>query len=96
MTDYDSWWPHSEAVTAAVLKTLKANADTSKHVAATVLDELHQVIDGQTNGIGGADLLLEEVGSMKYSINSIMPRPEKAEEEDIEKLRSILPEYFSI
>jgi len=30
---------------------------------------------------------------MKYSI---MPRPEKAKEEDIEKLGSILPEYFSI
>ena len=93
-TDYDSWRPHSEAVTAAeVFKTLQANADTSRHVAATVLDELHQVINGQTNSASGADLLLEEVGSMKYSI---MPRPEKAKEEDIEKLGFILPEYFSI
>lgn len=92
-TDYDSWRPHSDVVTAAeVFKTLQANADTSRHVAATVLDELHQVIDGETNGVSGAELLLEEVGSMK---NSIMPRSEKAKEEDIKKLGFILPQYFS-
>ena len=92
-TDYDSWRPQSEAVTAAeVFKALQANADTSRHVAAMVLDELHQVIDGQTDGVSGKDLLLEEVGSMKYSI---MPRSEKAKEEDIRTLAFILPEYFS-
>ncbi|KAF8345800.1 nucleoside phosphorylase domain-containing protein [Amanita rubescens] len=92
-TDYDSWRPHSDVVTAAeVFKTLQANADTSRHVAATVLDELHQVIDGETNGVSGAELLLEEVGSMK---NSILPRPEKPKEEDRRKLGFILPQYFS-
>jgi 5'-methylthioadenosine phosphorylase len=36
VTDYDSWRPHSEAVTAAeVFKMLTANAETSRHVAAT-------------------------------------------------------------
>jgi len=92
-TDYDSWRPHSDVVTAAeVFKTLQANADTSRHVAATVLDELHRVIDGETNGVSGAELLLEEAGSMK---NSIMPRHEKAKEEDRRKLEFILPQHFS-
>ena len=80
-------------VTAAeVFKTLQANADTSRHVAAMVLDELHQVIDEETSGLSGAELLLEEVGSMK---NSIMPRSEKPKEEDRRKLGFILPQYFS-
>ncbi|KAK2465837.1 hypothetical protein APHAL10511_001478 [Amanita phalloides] len=92
-TDYDSWRPHSEAVTAAeVFKTLQANADTSRHVAATVLDELHQVIDEQANGLGEEEVLLEEAGSMKYSI---MPRSENSKDEDRKKLAFILPKYFS-
>ncbi|KAF8991414.1 nucleoside phosphorylase domain-containing protein [Cyathus striatus] len=46
-TDYDSWHPASFSVTAAeVFKTLKANADTSRLVAATVLDDLHKAITG--------------------------------------------------
>ncbi|KAM6489382.1 Nucleoside phosphorylase domain containing protein [Amanita muscaria] len=84
-TDYDSWRPHAESVTAAeVFKTLQSNADTSRHVAATVLDELHNVL--------GGEVLLEQAGSMKYSI---MPRHEKTKEEDRVKLAFILPEYFS-
>jgi len=86
-TDYDSWRPHSESVTAAeVFKTLQSNADTSRHVAATILHELHSVIDG------GGEVLLEQAGSMKYSI---MPRHEKIKEEDRVKLAFILPEYFT-
>lgn len=91
-TDYDSWRPQSEAVTAAeVFKTLKANADTSRLVAATVLEELQKIVSGQ-NGTEASSLLLEEVGTMKFSI---MPRSQKQNPEDRKKLAYILPEYFA-
>jgi 5'-methylthioadenosine phosphorylase len=84
-TDYDSWRPNTEAVTAAeVFKTLQSNADTSRHVAAKILEDLH---DAASKG----DILTEEVGSMKFSI---MPRSEGQKEEDIRKLSYVLPEYF--
>lgn len=87
-TDYDSWRPHSEAVTAhEVFKTLKSNADTSRLVAATILDDLQGALTGDE-----AAIFLEEVGSMKFSI---MPRSEKQKPEDRQKLAYILPEYFS-
>jgi len=87
-TDYDSWRPQSEPVTAAeVFKTLKENADTSRLVAARVLEELHLEI-----GTEGRGLLLEEEGSMKFSI---MPRSGEQKPEDRKKLAYILPEYFS-
>ncbi|KAF8886822.1 nucleoside phosphorylase domain-containing protein [Infundibulicybe gibba] len=86
-TDYDSWRPHSEAVTAAeVFKTLKANADTSRHVAAVVLEELHLALSGQ-----GEALILNDAGSMKYSI---MPRSGSTDPADKQKLGYVLPEYF--
>ena len=85
VTDYDSWRENESAVTAAeVFKTLHANAQLSRLVAATVLQELHEAaVEG--------DILTEEVGSMKFSI---MPRSEQQKEEDREKLRYILPTYF--
>jgi 5'-methylthioadenosine phosphorylase len=84
-TDYDAWRPHVETVTAAeVFKTLKQNAETSRHVAANILEDLHAA------ALQG-DILTEEVGSMKYSI---MPRPDKYQEEDRVKLAYILPDYF--
>lgn len=84
-TDYDSWRPNTEAVTAAdVFKTLRSNADTSRHVAAKILEDLH---DAASKG----DILTEQVGSMKFSI---MPRSEGQKEEDIRKLSYVLPEYF--
>lgn len=84
-TDYDSWRPNTEAVTTAeVLKTLQSNADTSRHVAARVLEDLHYAA---SNG----DILTEEVGSMKFSI---MPKSQGQKEEDIRKLSYVLPEYF--
>jgi len=87
-TDYDSWRPQSEAVTAhEVFKTLKANADTSRFVAATILEELQEAVTGDN-----AATFLEEVGSMKFSI---MPRSEKQSPGDRQKLAFILPEYFS-
>ncbi|KAL5488461.1 MEU1 [Sanghuangporus weigelae] len=85
-TDYDSWRENSEAVTAAeVFKTLKTNADTSKHVLELIVADLHDAAD---NG----EILSEEVGSMQYSI---MPRSEKQSEEDRKKLAFVLPAYFS-
>ncbi|KZT23222.1 Methylthioadenosine phosphorylase [Neolentinus lepideus HHB14362 ss-1] len=85
-TDYDSWRPHEGAVTAAeVFKVLQANANTSRHVAATILEEMHAAA-----AEGG--ILTEEIGSMKFSI---MPRSEKQKDEDRQKLAYILPEYFS-
>ncbi|KAF9023577.1 Methylthioadenosine phosphorylase [Hymenopellis radicata] len=87
-TDYDAWRPHSDAVTAAeVFKTLKANADTSRFVAASVLHDLHEAITTT-----GENLLLEQVGSMSFSI---MPRSEKQNPADRQKLAYVLPEYFS-
>lgn len=104
VTDYDSWRPHSEAVTAAeVFKTLKANAETSRHVAATILEDLHIAISGSNlkpdtsdpNAITsgeGRELLLEEVGSMKFSV---MPISLPLKSGDRRKLTFVLPEYFS-
>jgi len=84
-TDYDAWRPHTESVTVSeVFKTLQANAETSRHVAATVLEGLN------AEAVRG-DILSTEKGSMQYSI---MPRSEHQREEDTAKLRFILPEYF--
>ncbi len=86
VTDYDSWRPNSEAVTAAeVFRTLRANAETSRHVAGTILQELHAA------ALQG-DILSEEDGSMQ---SSIMPRSAQQKQEDRDKLRFILPAYFS-
>ncbi|KAI0666105.1 Methylthioadenosine phosphorylase [Trametes maxima] len=86
VTDYDSWRENESAVTAAeVFKTLHANAKLSRHVAAAVLEDL-------TTEAAQGDLLTEEIGSMKYSI---MPRSEQQKEEDREKLKYVLPAYFS-
>lgn len=88
-TDYDSWRPQSDAVTAfEVLKTLQANADTSRLVAAAVLEDLV----GALSVAGQGELLQEVAGSMKFSI---MPRSEQQKPEDRQKLAFILPEYFS-
>ena len=74
-----------EAVTVAeVFKTLQTNANTSRHVAAKVLEAMHQAVEQ-------GDILSEETGTMKFSI---MPRSDGQKQEDIEKLRYILPEYF--
>ncbi|KAJ3575703.1 hypothetical protein NP233_g919 [Leucocoprinus birnbaumii] len=88
-TDYDSWREQEEAVTAAeVFKTLKANADTSRLVAETILDDLQAAITDPNNG----HIFLEEVGKMKFSI---MPRSVKQKQEDRDKLAFVLPDYFS-
>ncbi|KAF8835047.1 Methylthioadenosine phosphorylase [Paxillus ammoniavirescens] len=85
-TDYDSWRPHSETVTASqVLQTLQANANCSRHVAASILEDLHlAAFQG--------DILSEEKGSMRFSI---MPRSGDPKDEDVQKLAYILPQYFN-
>jgi 5'-methylthioadenosine phosphorylase len=86
VTDYDSWRPNTEAVTATeVFRTLRTNAETSRHVAGTILQELHAA------ALQG-DIFSEEVGSMQ---SSIMPRSVQQRQEDRDKLRYILPAYFS-
>ena len=88
-TDYDSWRPHSDSVTASeVFKTLKANADTSRLVISAILEDLHESLTGQKE----ASVFLQEVGSMKLSI---MPISGKLKEENRKKLAYVLPEYFS-
>jgi len=86
VTDYDSWRPNTDAVTAAeVFKTLRENVETSRHVAGTILQELHAaVLQG--------DILSEEAGSMQ---SSILPRSTQQRQEDRDKLRYVLPAYFS-
>jgi len=87
-TDYDSWRPHSEAVTVAeVFNTLRTNAETARIVAATILDDLHNAMTGD-----GSDIFLEEIGKMKYSI---MPQSTMQKAEDRAIMAYILPEYFS-
>ncbi|KAJ3876833.1 nucleoside phosphorylase domain-containing protein [Lentinula edodes] len=86
-TDYDAWRPDEGTVTAAeVFKTLTQNANTSRHVAATILDDIHEAFAAD-----GGDML-EEVGTMKFSI---MPRSVEQNVEDRRKLAYVLPEYFS-
>jgi len=103
VTDYDSWRPHSDAVTAAdVFKTLRANADTSRHVVAAILEDLMRELSASKAATGedeagaagkSVDLLSEEAGRMKFSI---MPRSEPLfDPEERRKLAYVLPEYFS-
>ncbi|KAI0287219.1 Methylthioadenosine phosphorylase [Russula brevipes] len=58
---------------------------TSRHVAGTILQELHAaVLQG--------DILSEEAGSMQ---SSILPRSTQQRQEDRDKLCYVLPAYFS-
>lgn len=85
-TDYDSWRENEDAVTSSdVFKVLQTNASISRLVTATVLDDLHEAAQQ-------GDILTQEVGSMKFSI---MPRSEKQNDQDRQKLAYILPGYFS-
>ncbi|KAJ7202888.1 nucleoside phosphorylase domain-containing protein [Mycena pura] len=79
-TDYDAWRPHEAGVTAAeVGAILKQNADTSRHVAAHVIESLLAA---------DVSLLAEEAGSMRFALMS-SPSAHKSVE-----LAYILPEYF--
>lgn len=93
-TDYDSWRPAEAGVTAAdVFKTLRANAETSRFVAATVLEDLAQgVSDAKNGGQDVLSILAEEEGSMQFSL---MPRSHKQDPAERKQLAYILPKYFS-
>ncbi|KAJ7723846.1 Methylthioadenosine phosphorylase [Mycena maculata] len=79
-TDYDAWRPHEAGVTAAeVGLILKKNADTSRHVAAHVIERLLAADES---------LLSEEVGSMQFAFMA-SPAAHKNK-----ALAYILPEYF--
>ncbi|KAF7327366.1 S-methyl-5'-thioadenosine phosphorylase [Mycena kentingensis (nom. inval.)] len=80
-TDYDAWRPHEAGVTAAeVGKILKQNADTSRHVAAHVIESLLASPEEIVLG--------EEVGSMQYAFMSAPAEHKNA------ALAYVLPEYF--
>jgi 5'-methylthioadenosine phosphorylase len=72
-----------------VFEVLKTNAETSRHIAATILDELVEAVSDEKNVADS--ILSEEMGSMKFSI---MPRSNEQKLEDLEKLSFILPQYF--
>jgi 5'-methylthioadenosine phosphorylase len=85
-TDYDAWRPHEASVTVTdVFRVLQTNADTSRFVAAHILEDL-------AAAAAQGDILTEERGSMRFSI---MPRSDAQREEDRQKLAFILPEYFT-
>ncbi|KAJ7092930.1 Methylthioadenosine phosphorylase [Mycena belliarum] len=82
-TDYDAWRPHEAGVTAAEVGTiLRQNADTSRHVAAHVIERLLALTES------GEALLSEEVGSMRFAL---MVPPKSVKNAD---LAYVLPEYF--
>ncbi|KAJ7908171.1 Methylthioadenosine phosphorylase [Mycena leptocephala] len=79
-TDYDAWRPHEAGVTAAeVGAILKKNADTSRHVAAHVIERLLAADEA---------LLAEEAGGMQFAF---MAQPGAHKNK---ALAYVLPEYF--
>ena len=68
---------------AEVIQTLNTNADTSRRVAGTILEDVAQAI-------AKGDVLTEATGSMKYSIFTASALQSK---EDKARLSYILP-YF--
>ncbi|KAJ7634840.1 Methylthioadenosine phosphorylase [Roridomyces roridus] len=89
-TDYDSWRPSEAGVTAAdVFKTLRANASSSRLVAAHVLEELAKgVADGKLDSI-----LDEEKGAMTFSLMRLSSAWQD-DKEGAQMLSYILPQYF--
>ncbi|KAK7006248.1 S-methyl-5'-thioadenosine phosphorylase [Favolaschia claudopus] len=85
-TDYDAWRPHEAGVTAAeVGAILKQNADTSRHVAAHVIERLL----GAAQADSTSTLLTEEKGCMQFALMAPPLSVKNA------ALAYVLPEYFS-
>jgi 5'-methylthioadenosine phosphorylase len=83
-TDYDSWRLNEAPVTVEeIMKTLKSNADTSRKLAAALLEDV-------SNAIAKADVLTQAIGSMKFSITTA---PHAQKPEDRKKLSYILPHF---
>ncbi|QRV87105.1 5'-methylthioadenosine phosphorylase [Ceratobasidium sp. AG-Ba] len=82
-TDYDSWRVSETPVTVAeVFRTLTENADRSRKVTATILEELHELVES-------GSVLTNAEGGMKYSmITRDWPQADR------EKLAFVLPTYF--
>ncbi|KAF8140839.1 hypothetical protein K438DRAFT_1995578 [Mycena galopus ATCC 62051] len=88
-TDYDAWRPHEAGVTAAeVGAILKRNADTSRHVAAHVIERL-LAVSGSAGEAKDAGLLSEEAGCMQFAF---MAPPTKHPNT---VLAYVLAEYFA-
>ncbi|KAG8964822.1 S-methyl-5-thioadenosine phosphorylase [Tulasnella sp. 408] len=84
-TDYDSWRVGEEPVTVAeVIKTLKANADASRKVAAALIEDV-------SNALLKGDVITDGEGSMRYAV---ITQGYAQTEEDKKKLSYVLP-YFS-
>ncbi|KAG9090659.1 S-methyl-5-thioadenosine phosphorylase [Ceratobasidium sp. UAMH 11750] len=82
-TDYDSWRVSENPVTVAeVFKTLQDNADRSRKVTATILEELHELVER-------GEVLTHADGGMQYSMVT-----RDWHEADREKLAFVLPKYF--
>ncbi|KAG8732816.1 S-methyl-5-thioadenosine phosphorylase [Ceratobasidium sp. 414] len=82
-TDYDCWRVSEAPVTVAeVFKTLQENADRSRKVTATILEELHELVER-------GEVLTHAEDGMQYSmVTRDWP------EEDRKKLAYVLPKYF--
>ena len=70
---------------AEIVKTLKSNAETSKKVAAVLIEHVADAL-GERKTLSGLG------GSMQYSM---VTRKETWKAEDQEKLSYILPAYFT-
>ncbi|KAJ6623679.1 Methylthioadenosine phosphorylase [Mycena sp. CBHHK59/15] len=87
-TDYDAWRPHEAGVTAAeVGAILRANADTSRFVAAHVIERLLAIASSDSD-----DVLGEEAGSMRFAF--MAPPAAHPDAEEAARLAYVLPEYF--
>ncbi|KAG8935872.1 S-methyl-5-thioadenosine phosphorylase [Tulasnella sp. 419] len=85
-TDYDCWRVGEAPVTVAeVIKTLTTNAETSKRVAATILQDI-------SDAILKGDVLTEVTGSMQFSI---VTSQHIQSVEDRRNLGYILPYFIS-
>lgn len=82
-TDYDCWRVSEAPVTVAeVFKTLQDNADRSRKITATILEELNELV------VRG-EVLTSADGGMQYSmVTRNWPEADRA------KLAYILPTYF--
>ncbi|KAF8140843.1 nucleoside phosphorylase domain-containing protein [Mycena galopus ATCC 62051] len=88
-TDYGAWRPHEAGVTAAeVGAILKRNADTSRHVAAHVIERL-LATSGSAAEVKNASLLSEEAGCMQFAFMAPPAKHPNA------ALAYVLPEYFA-
>ncbi|GAA6009178.1 S-methyl-5-thioadenosine phosphorylase [Rhodotorula paludigena] len=83
-TDYDAFREEAEPVTVEeVLKTLKTNADLSKHITASILGAVHDAVQ---QGLGSS-----AAGGMKFSL--MTPHSEVSPDE-LWRLKYLLPQYF--